>query len=253
MGGIVLGQNIINGVPSIGIGGVINKYTPAEFVIPYSGPKIDKCIVLHEIYPAGGKEPSYPDSTMDAGNMTLTGPGGTVAVAKSAQPAGPFYSGSLSSVTPGGSYTLTATGGTQVGAFTAVATFPNSFTVTNSSSLSTVSRSQPMTVNWSGSGFDTVAITINTTTVTATTVNLLGLSCQVPASAGTYTIPVAALGYLTPGSAQLQVIAENSNGFAISAESTTDPNAVMPLVGGGLVDFGGFGTYIDYFLTVTVQ
>jgi uncharacterized protein (TIGR03437 family) len=254
MGGLILGQNVINGAISFAAAGVINQYTAAEFLIPYSGPKIDTCTVLHEVYPAGGKEPSAPDSTLDAGTtLTLTGPNTSITLTKSAQPLGPFYSGSISSITPGGTYTLSGTGGSQVGPFTIAAQFPISFTVTNMRSLTTVNRTQPLTINWTGSGFDTVEIQINTTTETSTTVNGLGLNCAVPASLGTYTIPAAALAYLTPGSVQMQVTADNTNGYTVSEESTTDPNTLMPLVSSGLVDFGGFGTYIDYFVSVIVQ
>lgn len=255
MAGLVLGENIVNGAASYAIGGVINQYTATEFLIDYAGPKVDMCTVLHEVYPVGGKEPSAPDATLDAGAITLSGPGVSQTLSKQAVPLGTFYSGTLTSVTNGGTYTLTATGGTQVGPFTASAKFPNGFTVTNVSSLSTVKRSQPLTVSWTGSGFDTVEIQINTTTQSTTTVNLLVLNCAVPASLGTYTVPATALAYLTPvASAMLQVTADTNNGFPLSAESTTDPNTIIPLVSGGLVDFGGFGTYIDYVLTgVTVQ
>ncbi len=254
MAGLVIGRNVINGAVQYELGGVINHYTVAEFLIPYSGPKIGLCNVLHEVYPAGGKEPSAPDSTLDAGTLSISGPGASLTLTKSATPLGAFYNSSLASITDGGTYTLTATGGTQVGPFTIAAKFPDSFTVTNLSSLAAISRSQPLTINWTGSGFDTVEIQINTTTETATTVNGLVLNCAVPASLGTYTIPAAALAYLTPGTGTLQVTADNNNGFAASAESTTDPNSVIPLVSGGLVDFGGFGGYVDYFTTtVTVQ
>jgi len=254
MAGLVIGKNVIDGAVQYEIGGVINRYTAAEFLIPYDGPRIDRCTVLHEAYPAGGKEPSAPDSTLDAGTITLTGPGASQTLTRSATPLGTFYSGSLTSITDGGSYTLTATGGTQVGPFSIAAKFPSGFTVTNLGSLATVSRSQPLTVNWTGSGFDTVEIQINTTTETTTMVNGLGLTCAIPASLGTYTVPAAALAYLTPGTGTLQVTADNTNGFTVSAESTTSPNTVIPLMSGELVDFGGFGGYVDYFIThVTVQ
>ena len=254
MSGLVLGRNVIDGAVQYTIGGVINQYTAAEFLIPYAGPKIDRCTVLHEVYPASGKEPSFPDSALDAGTITLTGPGVSQTLTKSATPLGTFYSGSLTSITDGGTYTLTAAGGTQVGPFSIAAKFPSGFTVTNLGSLATVSRSQPLTVNWTGSGFDTVEIQFNTTTVTSTAVNILVLNCAVPASLGTYTVPAAALAYLTPGTAALQVTADNTGAFPVSAESTTTPNSVIPLVSGGLVDFGGFGGYVDYFIThVTIR
>jgi hypothetical protein len=254
MAGLVLGQNVINGAVSYEIGGVINQYTVAEFLIPYSGPKIDQCTVLHEVYPAGEKEPSAPDLTLDAGTLSLSGPGGSQTLTDSVAPLGSFYSGSLTSITGGDTYTLTGTGGTQVGPFTIAAKFPSAFTVTNLSSLAAISRSQPLTINWTGSGFDTVEIQINTTTETSTTVNGLVLNCAVPSSLGTYTIPAAALAYLTPGTGTLGVTADNTNGFAASAESTFNPNTVIPLVSGGLVDFGGFAPFVDYFTTsVTVH
>jgi hypothetical protein len=249
MSGLVLGKNVIDGAVQYEIGAVINQYTTAEFLIPYGGPKVDRCTVLREVYPAGGKEPSAPDSALDAGTITLTGPGASQTLTKSATPLG-----SLASITDGGTYTLTATGGMQVGAFSIAAKFPSGFTVTNLGSLATVNRSQPLTVNWTGSGFDTVEIQFNTTTVTSTTVNLVGLTCAVPASFGSYTVPAAALAYLTPGTGTLQVTADNTGVFPVSAESSTTPNSVIPLVSGGLVDFGGFGGYVDYFIThVTVQ
>jgi len=93
----------------------------------------------------------------------------------------------------GGNFALMATGGKQVGPFTLTAKFPDSFSVANFSSLTTISRSQPLTISWTGSGFDSVQIQINSTTETTTTVNGLVLNCAVPASLGAYTIPAAAL------------------------------------------------------------
>jgi uncharacterized protein (TIGR03437 family) len=250
MAGLILGENDISGSATYVVGGVINQYSVGEFLIPYNGPRIDKCTILHEVYPAGTKEPSAPDAQLDAGSMAFTGPGVSLAVPKVQ---GLLYNATLSSLAAGGSYTLTASGGPQVAPFSIPTNFLNSFTVTNLSSLAVVNRAQPLTVNWTGSGFDTVEIQVNTTTETSTTVNTLVLNCAVPASLGTYTVPTAALAYLTPGSAQLQVTADINNGADISAESSTNPNNTIKLVNGNLVDFGGWGPYIDHFITATVQ
>jgi uncharacterized protein (TIGR03437 family) len=251
MAGLNIGQLIGSGGS---VGGVINQYTVSEFLIDYSGPKFGPCNVLDETYPAGGKEPSAPDSTLDAGTLTIGGPGGLMqTVTKTAQPLGPVYNSSLS-IVDGGSYTLSASGGSQVGPFNITTTFPTSFTVPNFSSYSTISRSQPLTVNWSGSGFDLVKIMIIDDVETSTTVHVVAVECSVPASLGTYTVPAAALAYLPANPASFQVLALVTNGGgAQSAESTTDPNTVIPLVSGGLVDFGGFGAYIDYYESTTVQ
>lgn len=253
MAGLVIGQNVVNGATSYEIGGVINQYTVAEFLIPYGGGKIGMCNVLNETYAAGSKEPSAPDMQLDAGaTLSLAGPNGSQTLTKVE---GLLYSATLSSVVESGTYTLSGTGGPDVGPFTVSATFPNSFAVTNSSSLNAINRSQPLTVSWTGSGFDTVQISINTTTESSTTVHGLVLNCAVPASAGSYTIPAAALALLNPtAAAQVGIAAETTKGFELSAESTTEPNTVIPLVRGGLVDFGGFGSYIEYILTgVSVQ
>jgi uncharacterized protein (TIGR03437 family) len=252
LGGLVIGKNIINGAVSYEIGGVINQYTAAEFLIPYGATKVGYCYFLNETYPVTGKEPSAPDSQLDAGSITLSGPGAGTNQTLARE--GNFYTGTLNSITLGGSYTLTASGGSQVGPFSVTSAFPTAFTVTNLSSLTNVNRAQPLTVNWTGSGFDTVEIQINTTTETSTTVFGSDLNCAVPASLGTYTIPASVLANLSPSAnTLLQVSADNTGGFPASAESTMDPNTVIPLVSGGLVDFGGFGGYIDYAITASVQ
>ncbi len=155
----------------------------------------------------------------------------------------------------GATYTLAGAGGPQVGPFSISATFPASFNVTNFSSLASITRTQPLTVNWTGSGFNQVIIDITTASLSTTATKSVTVTCVIPASAGTYTVPAAALAYLiaSPTVAQLQVTAGNSHGGLTSAESTTDPNTIIPLVAGGLVDFGGFGPFIDFFATPTVH
>jgi uncharacterized protein (TIGR03437 family) len=255
MAGLNIGQVEPGAGSQATVGGVINRYTVAEFLIPYSGPKVGACNILQETYPANGKEPSAPDATLDAGVLTISGTGlPSQPVSKIANPLGPVYNSQVP-VTDGGTYTLSGAGGTEVGPFKTSATFPASFSVTNFSSLSTVDRSQPLTVNWTGSGFNQVEIAINTTILTSTTTQAVIVTCPVPASLGTYTVPAAALAYLlaSPTVAGLQVTAETTTGGTTSAESTTDPNTVIPLVSGGLVDFGGFGTYIDFSATPTIH
>ena len=109
------------------VGGVINQYTAAAFLLPYSGPKVGGCEILQETYPAGAQEPSGPDAQLDAGTLTFSGPGissQTVGIIQG--PTGPIYNSSLAngSLQGGGTYTLTGAGGTQVGPFTATGTFP---------------------------------------------------------------------------------------------------------------------------------
>src|SRR5712692_1026252 len=50
MAGLNIGQLFLGGgrPAQDNVGGVINKYTAAEFLIPYSGPKLDACRVLDQ-------------------------------------------------------------------------------------------------------------------------------------------------------------------------------------------------------------
>jgi uncharacterized protein (TIGR03437 family) len=233
------------------VGGVFNRYTAGEFLIPYSGPTFGACRVVQETYPVNGKEPSAPDALLDAGTLTVTGPGLSQAVGVFQGPSGPAYNSTIA-VQPGGTYTLKGAGGSQVGPFTATATMPSSFTVTNLSALSTVSRSQPLTVNWSGSGFDQVIVTV-VGSVTSGTVSETIVNCPVSASLGSYSIPAAALAYLPAGTAQITIQAVVSQGGIVSAESSTSTALTPPLVAGGQANFGSFAGVIGYIVSATAQ
>ncbi|HEX5228336.1 MAG TPA: hypothetical protein VFW44_11525 [Bryobacteraceae bacterium] len=252
MAGLDVGQ--VTGTPGGTVAGVINRYTVSGFLIPYSGPRFGPCVVLNQTYPVGTPEPSAPQATLDAGTLTITGPGGlNQTVAKLAQPLGPVYNSSIP-IVEGGTYTLKASGGSDVGPFSISTTLPNSFSVSNLSSFATINRANPLTVKWSGSGFDQVNILILSTVLTATAVQGASVACTLPASLGTFTIPSAALAYLPASTlGSFQVLAEKNGGGIQSAESTTDPNTVIPLVSGGLVDFGGFSFYIDSYQAATIE
>ena len=231
------------------LGGVFNQYSAAEFLIPYSGPKFGACRVLDQTYPVGGKEPSAADSQLNAGTIEYTGPGISGNLT-----GGPFYSATVSALQLGGSYTLTGLGGTQIGAFPAItATLPTSFTVTNFGALGTVTRSQPLTVTWSGTGFDQVIILLIDDVTTGSSVHGVVVSCAVDASSGTYTIPAAALQFLPAGSVQVEVEAVTNQGGDVSAESGTSTAFTPPLAGGGKVDFGSFSPFVAYIQTAKIQ
>ena len=236
------------------IGGVFNQYTAAEFLIPYSGPKFGPCRVLQEAYASGSKEPSYPDKLLNAGSLQYTGPGISGTITGTTSAVGTNYFASVGSLQLGGTYTLTGTGGTQVGAFPAVsATLPSSFTVTNLSSLTSINRAQPLTVTWTGTGFDQLLILLIADVSVSGTIHLNTVSCAVDASLGTYTIPAAALAYLPAGSVQVEVEAVKSAGGEVSAESGTSTAFTPPLVAGGKTDFGSFAPYVGYIQTATIK
>jgi uncharacterized protein (TIGR03437 family) len=243
------------------VGGPFSKYSAGEWLIPFSGPKVGPCLILDETYPASAKEPSYPDAFLDAGaQLTVSGSGltGNRSVPKIQGTTG-IYSVTLPNGTlvNGGTYTLAGTGGTQVGAFTATTTMPSSFSVTNLSSITAVNRTQPLTVNWTGSGFDQVFVRVQSDILTTATTHEVIVSCSVPAAPGTYTIPAAALAYLLPvsGGSNIGVfsVTTGSSVGTATAESAAVQTLTPPLVSGGQMDFGTFGAFIYIGQSVTVQ
>lgn len=131
--------------------------------------------------------------------------------------------------------------------------------MTNLGSLTAVTRAQPLTVNWTGTGFDQVTILISGDVLTATTTQAVSVSCAVPAGPGTYTVPAAALAYLpavAAGSqnlAEVSVTAGTNQGGISSAESSTSTALTPVLVAGGQIDFGSFAPYLAFVVSATIQ
>jgi trimeric autotransporter adhesin len=152
-------------------------------------------------------------------------------------PSGPLYLFSPAGFTiASGTYSLTGNGGSQVGPFSVSTNFQSDFTVTNLDSVTAIDRSQPLTFNWTGSGFDQVVILASTGTVTGANQHLVTITCTVPGSLGSYSVPTAALAYLQP--------APTSTSFGtvtVTALSTPVPFTAA-LAAGGQTDIAGFGT-----------
>jgi uncharacterized protein (TIGR03437 family) len=226
--------------------GIFGRYTATAWAISRSGPKFGACQVYDRTYPRNGIDPAQPDALLDAGaKLPVSGPGLApgAGAASTATPTGPLYTVSLPAGTLGaGRYTLSGSGGTQVGAFTATTDYPGSFTATNFDAITTVDRTKPLQFNWTGAGLDQVAILISSFTDTTVT-HIATITCTVPAAPGTFTVPAAALAYLPPsafGSMSIQAL--SSTGLFTA-----------PLVGGGQIDAGVFGPSVGVSKTVPVQ
>jgi uncharacterized protein (TIGR03437 family) len=245
------------------MGGQFARYTAAEWLLNFSGPKFGTCIVLDETYPAGAKDPAGPDSFLDAGaSLPVSGPGlpANTVLGKLALSNGPIYNFTpAAGALVAGTYTLTGSGGADVGPFSVSSTLPTSFSATNLASITTIDRTQPLAITWTGTGFDEVIIVVQGGILTTTRTHGATISCAAPASPGTFSVPAAALAYLpavVSGSAggvgQLTVEAVQSNGGIITAElggQTLTP----PLVAGGQVDFGGFAPFLAVEQSVSIQ
>jgi hypothetical protein len=244
------------------VGGVIAAYTPTAWNLPYNGTKIDKCVAFDTTF-SGADFPAAPALSLDAGKLTLTGPGlagGSVTIPEiNSGGIGPVYSQQLpaGSLVGGGKYTLSAAGGTQVEAFSASATLPNNFT-TNASTINAINRATPLAITWTGTGFENVIISINGTTLAASTHQVV-ITCVLPASQGSYSVPTAALSKLPAvsggftGIGSLAVTTAPTITGTVSSQSATSTSLTPNLVGGGKVNYGAFAPFFSVVQSVTIQ
>ena len=139
--------------------GIFPLFTAAEYAALFGGIKIGPCTVNDRTASATAKNPAAPDGYLDAGSpLPAGGPGLAAGAGLGVISAGPIYGLALTNgtVAAGGKYTLSGPGGKGVGPFSASVTFPSSFTVPTLDSLTTIDRGKPLTVNWTGSGFEQV-------------------------------------------------------------------------------------------------
>jgi hypothetical protein len=137
---------------------------------------------------------------LDGGVMTFNGPGGSRSMqsGETGYYLGLGFQDGLWNPLTGGTYTFSAAGGKDVGAFTASLNFPIQEAFTSLSSGAPISMSTTgQTINWTG-GSNSQYITFSGTAGSA------GFVCNAPAGAGTFTIPPAVLVPLS-GSGTLSV------------------------------------------------
>jgi hypothetical protein len=133
--------------------------------------------------------------------------------------------------------------------------------VTNLPALSIVNRSQPTIVNWTGGGSGSTVIVVQTLKYDSTQTNAFEsfVACTAPTSAGTFTIPTAALAYLPAvaagGSdfASLSVAAGQTISAVVTGVSTAAQQFTPNLTAGGMADFGLFTGAITVNQSIAVQ
>jgi hypothetical protein len=159
---------------------------------------------------------------LDAGTITVTGPGGTPVTLNTIPQVAGLYTATLSSIpSTGGAYVFNGSGGTGVGAFSATLNFPNPIlTWTNQGAAATVTRSQGLPVTWDGGAAGTY-VTITGSSLSG---SIFGsYTCIAPVEAKQFTVPSYILLGLPSGTGATTV--QNSTNFA----SFTAPG----------LDFGG--------------
>jgi uncharacterized protein (TIGR03437 family) len=237
--GVVKVSNTAPGQSPASVTGAVLRYTASEWILSQSGPRFEYCRVYDRTFPREGRDPAAPEAFLDAGpRLLLSGPNVPpgAGLGASSTPSGPLYGFSPAGFTiANGMYTLIGNGGSQVGPFNVSTNFQADFTVTNWDSVTAIDRSQPLTFNWTGSGLDQVVILATTGTVIGANQHLATITCTVPGSLGSYSVPTAALAYLQPSSST------SFGAVSVTALSTPVPFTAT-VVGGGQIDLGGFGT-----------
>ncbi len=104
-------------------------------------------------------------------------------------------SGALT-LTPG-TYSLTGGGGSDVGSFTASLNVPQPITWTNRNQITTVSRSQPLTISWSGAGTNDVIGVVGIGTDLPSN-SAAAFACLAQPGASSLTVPADVLFNLPP-------------------------------------------------------
>jgi hypothetical protein len=236
------------------IGGGFSSYTQAEWQVPFSAPTFGPCSVLVTTDPPV-IAPYLADGTLDAGTITVSGPNlpSDTTIPKSITATGPnydFMAATGTTLADGGTYTISGSGGTQVGSFTASATLPENFVVTNWDAITAINRSNGLTVNWSGTGFNTVVIAVTGQTTNET----VTLSCVLTGSLGTFSVPQGALAMLFPTQIATLTVTGTTAIPGTSAPLRTTVQSLVPnLVGGGQVNYGAFGGQVSVLKSLSIQ
>jgi hypothetical protein len=171
---------------------------------------IGSCVVLQNLNDTGTTGGTVTTVGLDAGNITVTGPSGVATLTSVAQFLPGYYEAQLTSgfiPQSGGSFAITATGGTSasgnVGPFTTSINYPNPvLTWTNQNSAAKILRTGGFTVSWTGGSADTFVVITGSSTSGST---FGSFSCYAPVSAGQFTVPPYVLAALPAGTGDMSV------------------------------------------------
>jgi len=162
-------------------------------------PSIGSCIVPALSSGSPGSSSGSSSKGLDAGpSLSLSGQVGswTLTTASPGQYQVVFGSTPVGPNVPPGSYTLTGIGGKDVGAFSATLNIGGNIVWTNKSAISTVDRSQSLSITWSGA--TTPGYVLLGGYSESNSQSPSGFLCTEDASKGSFTIPSFILSALYP-------------------------------------------------------
>lgn len=181
---------------------------PADLIFTdfsFNALSIGSCYVStgEEDDPTGDDEASPLITYLNAGTLSITGPRGRREFNRSSEN---FYSQTFTDFTTlaqppfldPGSYTLEATGGPAVGAFRQTFNIGALLNWTNASAISTINRSQNLTINWTGGGPGSLTYIFGGNSVSQDGPQA-SFVCIERSERGTFSIPSAILSAVPPG------------------------------------------------------
>jgi hypothetical protein len=206
---------------------------PYAFLPFYSTPPPGTCTVYPGVgdYFQTGSVPEAPPSALDGGTqLSISGPGGqkSATLTQNVAPLGsylPLYSLPNQLYLTPGAYTVTTNGGAQIAGFTAQVAVSIPLSWTNRDQITSVDRTQPLTINWSGAAAgQTIAIMAVGSDLPT---NSSAVSfCAVPAGATSFTIPAQILAALPASRLNplaskdvIYLLSVNSSSFSVSGLS----------------------------------
>jgi uncharacterized protein (TIGR03437 family) len=171
----------------------------------------------NNLFGGGGTDPTGTVTLLDAGSsFTVKGPNGSVPITGNPGEFSATLSGTGSFLVPG-SYTVTGSGGADVGPFSATITVPRLPTLASPANNTTVTRSDGLTVTWTG-GDPAGNVQILVNSALNNSFNAGGTAtCIAPAGAGKFTIPPYVLLALPAGNLAGIVLAPADTGVPFTA------------------------------------
>jgi uncharacterized protein (TIGR03437 family) len=214
--------------------GVFEQYDPTYLTTAIGFSFVDvtmgSCTVI-QVNGAVDSTNSPSPKILDAGPMiNVNGPNGPKQMPKSQG----FYSATLArntSVSGGpaqgmyldpGNYSLdNGAGGVDVGSFKMNLTVPPTFSWTNQNTISTVDRSQPLLITWTG-GDPNARVTVSGTSLPDTSGAFIGFTCWAKDSDLQLTVPSAILSMLPPS---FTIGGNSTSSLSVSTMTSTTASA----------------------------
>ncbi|HKE22138.1 MAG TPA: hypothetical protein VKB88_07085 [Bryobacteraceae bacterium] len=202
--------------------------TQPFFLSDIDDPPIGTCVVYSNTN-GNNDFPAASAADLNAGSsFTIQGPNGMTTVGQSS-----LFGGNSTTISSAGTFlvpgnfTVTGTGGADIGAFTAKFTLTGLPTTTGPANNTTVTRASGMTVTWTPAPSGNVWMQVGSATDSSLNSGFSTV-CVAPASAGTFTIPAYALLPHLPGNFSfVQLYSSQSFSFTAPGANAGTVNAQL--------------------------